>query len=243
MSVQGYLHSIQSLGTVDGPGVRSVVFLTGCPLRCSYCHNPDAWQGGTLSDSAEVVDRLRRFFPYIKDGGVTFSGGEPCLQPEFVADMAKTLRACGIHTALDTSGAILNEQVKRMLTHVDLVLLDVKMTTEADYVTHTGGHLGDVLAFLTYLEEIGKPVWIRHVVVPGINDGAADLARLRDLLAPYTVIERVELLPFKNLCIEKYRTLGIPFPLENVTPMTQNEWAAFCARSPFGASGKTSPKK
>ena len=223
----GYIHSLQSLGTVDGPGVRAVVFADGCPLRCAYCHNPDTWErrGEDRVDHAELAERIIRLYPYIKDGGVTFSGGEPCMQAAFFTELAKVLRARGLHIALDTCGEIFTPAVEELLDVVDLVLLDVKMTTEADYRRYTGGSLGKVMSTLASLEAYRKEVWIRHVVVPGINDTKEDIARLAELLRGYKCISKVELLPFKTLCREKYKNLGIEFPLEHTEAMPKDRLA------------------
>lgn len=220
--MKGYIHSLQSLGTVDGPGVRAVVFSEGCPLRCAYCHNPDTWEchEKDLAEHTELAKRIERLYPFIKDGGVTFSGGEPCLQAEFFAALACELKKSGLHIALDTCGEIYNEDVQRLLEVVDLVLLDVKMTTEKDYLRYTGGSLKKTLDFLGVLEKMGKEVWIRHVVVPGINDTEQDVLALKEILKPYSCIKKIELLPFKNLCKEKYKMLGLDFPLEDTPPMS-----------------------
>ncbi len=217
----GYVHSLQSLGTVDGPGVRSVVFLSGCPLRCVYCHNPDTWRAedNQLTDAEELARRLVRFYPFIKNGGVTFSGGEPLLQAEFVTEVTELLQKEGLHVAIDTCGAPVTPAVERLIEVADMFLLDIKMTTEEDYKRYTGGSLAATMAFLNRLEEMQKDVWIRHVVVPGINDTEGDVLRLAELIKGYACIKKVELLPYKNLCLEKYRTLGIPFPLEDTPPM------------------------
>lgn len=222
--MKGHIHSIQSLGTVDGPGVRTVVFTEGCPLRCAYCHNPDTWERREedLTEAKELAEKILRFYPYIKNGGVTFSGGEPCLEAEFLTELARLLKEKGLHLALDTSGAVLNERVKALLSLTDLVLLDIKMTTEADYAKYIGMPLSSVLSFLDVLQAMGKPTWIRHVVVPSINDTEEDILRLKALLGGYTCIEKIELLPFKTLCLEKYKSLGIPFPLAG-TPALSGE--------------------
>ena len=222
--MKGYIHSIQSLGTVDGPGVRSVVFMMGCPLRCSYCHNPDTWgAGGEEYEAEELVTKLRRFYPYIKNGGVTLSGGEPCLSAEFLLEVTRLLHKDGIHVAIDTSGAVLTEAALSLIDECDLVLLDVKFTDDEAYKLHTGGDLASPLAVLDRCEKIGKPVWIRHVVVPTINDTEEDGAALKALLSPYTVIEKIELLPFRRLCLEKYDALGIPFPLSDIPAATDED--------------------
>ena len=223
--MKGYVHSLQSLGTVDGPGVRSVVFLSGCPLRCAYCHNPDTWecQEKQLTDANELADRLLSFYSFIKKGGVTFSGGEPLLQAEFVTEVASILQKAGLHVAIDTCGSPITPATEYLLEVADLFLLDIKMTTEEDYKRYTGGSLQATMAFLDRLEEMQQDVWIRHVVVPGINDNEEDIQRLANLINGYTCIKKVELLPYKNLCLEKYHTLNIPFPLEETPPMRADE--------------------
>lgn len=226
--MQGYVHSLQSLGTVDGPGVRSVVFLSGCPLRCIYCHNPDTWERREeqLTDADALAERLLRFYSFIKNGGVTFSGGEPLLQAEFVCEVTKRLQERGLHVAIDTCGTPLTPAGERLMETADLFLLDIKMTTEEDYKRHTGGSLAATMAFLDRLESLEKDVWIRHVVVPGINDTEEDILRLAELIKGYTCIKKVELLPFKNLCLEKYQALKIPFPLEGTPPMKADDLGA-----------------
>jgi pyruvate formate lyase activating enzyme len=219
--MKGYVHSLQSLGTVDGPGVRTVLFTEGCPLRCAYCHNPDTWEmkKADLVDSKDIADKILRLYPYIKNGGVTFSGGEPCVQAKFVCEIATILKENRLHIALDTSGAVYNEDVEALLSVVDLVLLDVKMTNEQDYAKYIGGSLSDTLAFLERLDKKGIPVWIRHVVVPSINDNEESIRKLCELIKPYKCVEKIELLPFRTLCIEKYEALGIPFTLEGTPQM------------------------
>ena len=223
--MKGYIHSLQSLGTVDGPGIRAVIFTSGCPLRCVYCHNPDTWnmKEGTYTDAEEISRKVLKLYPYIKDGGVTFSGGEPLLQAEFVYEIAKKLKEKGLHIAIDTSGCIDNTEVDRLLEITDLVLLDIKMTTDEDYQKYIGTDLRRVLKFLDKLQSLGKDVWIRHVVVPGINDTGEDILKLKDMLKGYSCISKIELLPFKNLCLEKYESLGIEFKLKDTKPMASEE--------------------
>lgn len=230
--MKGYVHSVQSLGTVDGPGVRTVIFAAGCPLRCVYCHNPDTWttSENLLTDDRELVEKVLRFKPYIARGGVTFSGGEPLLQSEFFSSVAEKLKEHNLHLALDTSGAILDEPAKKLLSYIDLALLDIKFTTETDYRNYANGSLNAVLTFLEYLRANNIKTWIRHVVVPEINDDEEDALRLKELVSPYReVIEKVEFLPFRKLCLEKYQNLKIDFPLKD-TPEMNAEKAAALAR-------------
>lgn len=225
----GKIHSIQSLGTVDGPGIRGVVFMQGCPLRCGYCHNPDTWDrnGGEETVPEAVFEKIQRLKPYFKNnGGLTVSGGEPLLQAPFVRELFRLCHAAGIHTCLDTSGCIWNDEAAALLEVTDLVLLDIKMTDDADYRTHIGCSLEKPLAFLERLEERDIPVWIRQVIVPGVNDTEENITRLNALLAGRKNIERVQLLPFKKICITKYESMGIPFPFDRYPhcPAQTIEW-------------------
>ncbi len=222
--MKGYVHSLQSLGTVDGPGVRAVVFAAGCPYRCVYCHNPDTWHlsDGEITDSEELKERIARLYPYIKDGGVTFSGGEPCMQAEFFLELARGLHELGLHVALDTSGAVTDEAAMRLIRECDLILLDVKFTTEEEYQRYVHGSISGAIGVLELAERINKPVWVRHVIVPGINDTEAAMLSLAKLLSGYSCIERLELLPFRKLCLEKYERLGIDFPLKDTPAATRD---------------------
>ena len=217
--MQGRIHSFQSLGTVDGPGVRAVVFMQGCPLRCACCHNPDTWStdGGKIVSAEEIFRKIQRLRAYFgKDGGVTVSGGEPLLQADFVAELFRLCRADGISCALDTSGCVYNESVERLLSLTDLVLLDYKYTNDTDYKKYTGMSMQSAEDFLARLDALGKRVWIRQVIIPTLNDSEESVRRLYALSERYSCIEKTELLPFRKLCVEKYRALGIDFPLENI---------------------------
>lgn len=212
--MMGRIHSVESFGSVDGPGIRYVVFLQGCPLRCAYCHNPDTWPlaGGTEMSAQELFQKIRRYKPYFgEEGGVTVSGGEALLQPEFVRELFLLCHSEGINTALDTSGCVLGEAVLALLEETDTVLLDIKMTTEEAYATYTGGSLAATMAFLQELHRRGIPTWVRQVIVEGLNDTPEDIQALNALMAPYDNIVKVELLPFHKLCRSKYEKLGIPF--------------------------------
>ena len=222
--MKGYVHSLQSMGTVDGPGVRAVLFTEGCPLRCAYCHNPDTWEmkEESLISAKEIAEKIIRLYPYIKNGGVTFSGGEPCMQSDFLYEVALLLKEKNLHIALDTSGCILDDSTKKLLTLTDMVLLDVKMTDEENYEKYIGGSLERTVDFLSYLEAKGIETYIRHVVVPGINDRKEDILKLKEILSPYRCITKTELLPFRTLCLEKYENMGIKFPLRG-TPQMDRE--------------------
>ena len=226
MPMTGNIHSVQSLGAVDGPGVRCVVFLQGCPLRCVYCHNPDTWspEGGTPIETDELVRRALRFRPYWKNGGgVTVTGGEPLMQSEFVEEFFAKLHEHGVHTALDTSGAAGSlAQAERVLAHTDLVLCDLKFLTEEDYRKNCRADFNRVEHFLQLTAEKNVPLWIRHVVVPGLTDGIDHLRRVKARAESYPNFEKLEFLPFHKLCLEKYERLGIAFPLKD-TPAMQPE--------------------
>ena len=217
--MQGRIHSFQSLGTVDGPGVRAVVFMQGCPLRCACCHNPDTWNfgGGKIVSAEEIFRKIQRLRAYFgKDGGVTVSGGEPLLQADFVAELFRLCRADGISCALDTSGCVYNESVEPLLSLTDLVLLDYKYTNDTDYNKYTGMSMQSAEDFLARLDALGKRVWIRQVIIPTLNDSEESVRRLYALSERYSCIEKTELLPFRKLCVEKYRALGVDFSLENI---------------------------
>ena len=216
--MKGYIHSFQSLGASDGPGVRFVVFLTGCPLRCGYCHNPDTWEikEGTLYDAEEIVKKALRYRAYYgKDGGITVSGGEPLCQAEFVTEIFKTAKEFGLNTALDTSGCIMSDEVLKLLDFCDTVILDCKMANTEDYKKYTLCDKEKVDAFLEILDKKQINTWIRRVIVTGINDDEKSTKQLFNLEKEYSCIKKTELLPFKKLCIEKYREKNIPFPFES----------------------------
>ena len=210
----GRVHSIQSLGTVDGPGVRFVAFLQGCPLRCGCCHNPDTWEltGGTPYTAEALVQKATRFTEYFGEtGGITLSGGEPLLQADFVYEVFALCRERGIHTCLDTSGCVLNEAVRRVLTVTDRVLLDIKYTDDVSYRAHVGCGLQAPLDFLAELEARRIPTTLRQVIIPTLNDTAQNVLALKAIADSHTCVDKVELLPFRKVCQVKYDALGLPF--------------------------------
>ena len=211
----GRVHSIQSLGTVDGPGVRFVVFFQGCNLRCKCCHNPDTWDmaGGKEYTADEIVQKAVRFKEYFgREGGITLSGGEPLLQPEFAKEIFEKCRENGINTCLDTSGSVLNQKVKDLLEVTDRVLLDYKYTDDASYRENAGCGIDTVNAFLKYLQEKSIPVTLRQVIIPAVNDGEENIKRLKEVVKSHSCIDKTELLPFRKICAVKYESMGIPFP-------------------------------
>ncbi len=221
--VWGRVHSVQTMGAVDGPGVRFVVFVQGCSLRCVCCHNPDTWdaEGGQLLSAHELAERAERYREYFgSNGGVTVSGGEPLLQAPFVTAFFKGCHDRGLHTCLDTSGCILTDDVRELLRHTDLVLLDMKYTTAEQYRQYVGCDMQSPLAFLDYLQSMNKPVWLRQVIIPHLNDDEENVHRLAALSAQYSCVVKTELLPFRKMCSVKYDDLGIPFALADTPEPT-----------------------
>lgn len=224
----GRIHSFQSLGTVDGPGVRFVVFLQGCPLRCGCCHNPDTWDaaGGKEYDVSDVLARILRCKEYFgKDGGVTVSGGEPLLQAEFVRELFSLCRENGINTCLDTSGCLLNEEVLSLLDVTDRVLLDIKYTDEDSYRRYAGCSLEKPLAFLDELQRRRIPVWLRQVTIPGKSDDRENILRLREIARSRSCVDKAELLPFRKICQMKYDRMEISFPFGDIPEPTREKMA------------------
>lgn len=215
--LQGKINSFQSLGTVDGPGVRFVVFMQGCPLRCGCCHNPDTWDKntGNIYSTKQVLDKVLRFTEYFGEkGGITASGGEPLLQSEFLTELFSMCRQNNINTCLDTSGAILNEKVKSLLSKTDRILLDIKYTNSDDYINFVGCSLDKVIEFLEYLNSKKIPTTIRQVIIPTLNDSEENIKNLNDIILKHQCVDSVELLPFKKICKVKYDNLSIPFPFD-----------------------------
>lgn len=223
--IQGRINAFQTLGTHDGPGIRFVAFMQGCKLRCIYCHNPETWSmdSGKQYCAHEVLQKIIKYKPYFgKDGGVTISGGEPLLQAEFLIELFTLCKAYNIHTAIDTSGSILNDDVVNLLELVNLVLLDIKFTSDEDYMNYAGCSLEKVLDFLKLSDKLNKKVWIRHVIVPNITDSYDNIMNLKKLISPFKCVQKIELLPFKKLCLEKYEQMGLTFKLLE-TPETSQE--------------------
>ena len=224
----GRVHSIESFGTVDGPGIRMVIFLSGCPMRCLYCHNPDTWdpKGGTHMTAEEILDQYEQARPFYKKGGITVSGGEPLMQIGFVTELFEKAKKSGIHTCLDTSGITFNlgsqavmAHFERLLASTDLILLDIKHIDPKEHVKLCAQPQDNILAFAAYLEKKQIPVWIRHVVVPGITDREEYLYRLGRYLGTLKNVKALDVLPYHDMGKAKYRQLGIPYPLEDTAPL------------------------
>ena len=218
------VHSIQSLGTLDGPGVRFVVFTQGCHLRCKCCHNPDTWnmtEGKDFSPE-ELASRAERYKEYFgNDGGITVSGGEPLLQAREVAELFRLCKSKAINTCLDTSGSVLNEDVKKLLEVTDRVLLDIKYTNDDDYCENVGCSLKPVLEFLDYLDKMSIPTTLRQVIIPTLNDTEENIEKLKAIRDSHRCVDSVELLAFRKMCETKYQSLGIEFPLTNTPEPTK----------------------
>ena len=226
----GHIHSFESFGTVDGPGIRFVVFLQGCPLRCQYCHNPDTWgAGGTEYTVEQVVERALRYRNYFGDkGGVTVTGGEPLVQIDFVVELFTALKAKGVHTCVDTSGITFNPESpasvakhEKLLNVADLFLLDIKHIDEEACKRLTGQSNQNTLAFAKFLSEHNKPMWIRQVLVPHVTDDEESLQRTRAFIDTLGSVERVEVLPYHSMGEVKYEKLGIDYPLKGVQTPTK----------------------
>lgn len=231
--MKGYIHSIETFGAVDGPGVRFVVFFQGCPLRCQYCHNPDTWEisKGTPTDADSVLSKMLRNISFYKRGGITATGGEPLLQIDFLTELFKKAKEKNIHTCLDTSGIAFNpsdtQKIDTLVQYTDLVLLDIKHIDSNRHKALTGFFNNNILSFAKYLNEKNIPVWIRHVVVPGITDNKEYLEKLGNFLSAFGNIEKIETLPYHSLAKHKYKNLGMDYPLEKTPDATkeQAQWA------------------
>lgn len=224
---KGFVHSVESFGSVDGPGIRFLIFLQGCPMRCQFCHNPDSWKTGIGEERTadELLDQAERFRAYWGDnGGITVSGGEALLQIDFLLELFEKAKQRGIGTCLDTSAqlftrkALFFEKFERLMELTDTVLLDIKHIDDEEHRKLTRHSNANILDCARYLSEIDKPVWIRHVLIPGITDKDEYLVRLRDFLSTLHNIERIEVLPYHTLGVYKYEKLGIDYPLKGVQP-------------------------
>ncbi len=227
--IKGRIHSLESFGTVDGPGIRFVIFMQGCPLRCLYCHNPDTWdvnvEPAYLMSAQELLEEVLKYKRFILNGGVTVTGGEPLLQSVFLEEFFKLCREEGIHTALDTSGAITSTAAFDMLEYVDLVLLDIKAIDPDLHKELTKAKIDKPLTFLNHLQDIGKDTWVRHVVVPDLTDDTEQLERLADYLTQFSVIKKVELLPYHVMGVSKYEEMGMEYALKDTEALSSENLA------------------
>ena len=228
--VQGYVHSLESFGSVDGPGVRYVIFLAGCAMRCQFCHNPDTWnmQTGTPYTADALLEKAMRYRSYWgENGGITVSGGEPLLQIDFLIELFRKAKEQGIHTTLDTSGNPFTREepffgkFQELMKYTDLFLLDIKQIDDEQHKILTGCTNQNILDLARYLSDEKKPVWIRHVLVPQRSDNDEYLDRLRAFLDTLQNVERVEVLPYHTLGVYKWKELGLSYPLEGIDPPTK----------------------
>jgi pyruvate formate lyase activating enzyme len=217
--LSGYIHSYETMGTADGPGIRFVLFLTGCPLRCQYCHNPDTWrlQNGSRATVDEVMDEIGKYSDFLieSDGGITISGGEPLVQPRFLSNILRRCKETGLHTALDTSGFLGRRLTDPMLADTDLVLLDIKSSDPDVYKAVTGVSIEPTLEFARRLDADGTPVWVRYVLVPGLTDDVENVEGVAEFLATLANVERVEILPFHKMGEHKWEALNLEYRLKN----------------------------
>ena len=226
--MKGYIHSFQSMGAVDGPGIRYVIFLQGCPLRCGFCHNPDSWdmKKGTEYEASEIIEKVKRYKDYFgTEGGITLSGGEPLMQAEFAAEVFAIAKKEGIHTCLDTSGNFLgnepDENVLKLLSYTDLVISDIKHADKKAFKELTLGSLDKTISFLKLTEKLNIPLWVRHVVVPGVTDSKEEVSDMANLAKSFNNLTKIELLPFHKMCTPKYEKLGISFPFADIPECTK----------------------
>jgi len=228
----GHIHSIESFGTVDGPGIRMVIFLKGCPMRCLYCHNPDTWEpgGGTEMTVEQILQQFESSRHFYSNGGITVSGGEPLMQIDFVTELFEAAAAKGIHTCLDTSGITFRPdheasmaKMDRLLTVTDLVMLDIKHIDPEAHLTLTGQENTRILEFARYLDQKDIPVWIRHVVVPGITDQEEDLYKLGRFIGTLHNVKALDVLPYHDMGKAKYEKLGLDYPLKDIKPMEKEK--------------------
>lgn len=220
-NLMGRIHSFESMGLVDGPGIRNVVFLQGCPLRCSFCHNPDTWDfnGGYEVSPEDLVKKIIRFKPYFKNGGgVTFSGGEPLMQPKFLLKALKLCKENNIHTAIDTSGYG-SDYLDNILIYTDLVILDIKHTDEKNFKSLTGTSINKLFNFINILNQSNSRVLIRHVVIPGITDSIEHIESLNRIIKTIRNVDKIELLPYHTLGSHKYENLNFDYKLRHLKPM------------------------
>ena len=233
--MKGRIHSTESFGTVDGPGIRYVVFLQGCPMRCLYCHNPDTWaaHGGKEVSAEEIIGEFMKNRAFYSKGGITVTGGEPLMQAEFVAELFALAKEKGIHTAIDTSGVTFSEKnleaIDRVLDRTDLVMLDIKHINSEKHKKLTGVPNENILAFAKHLERRGIPLWVRHVVIEGYTDNESDLKELGRYIGGLRNLKALDVLPYHTLGKEKYKQLGISYPLEGIEPLSSE--AALSAKA------------
>ncbi len=224
--MEGFIHSIETFGTLDGPGIRMVVFLQGCPLRCKFCHNPDTWKfnQGEKITPVELLNKAVKYKNYYKNGGITFSGGEPLFQEEFLIECLKNFKKEGFHTAVDTSGYGKGDYVE-ILQYTDLVILDIKGIDKKSHKEMTGVEIDNYLKFKESVICNKNNIWLKQVIIPGINDTFSHMDQLANEIKDYNseLIEKIELLPYHTLGVQKYKELNIKYPLTDILPMEEEK--------------------
>lgn len=227
--MNGYVHSMETFGTVDGPGIRLVIFMQGCPMRCLYCHNPDTWalNKGNLMSVDDILKEYDKNKTFYKTGGITVSGGEPLVQIDFVTELLKKAKQKNIHTCIDTSGITFTpnsiEKFDELMKYTDLVMLDIKHIDPSEHIKLTSQKQDNIIAFAKYLEQKNIPIWIRHVVVPGITDNEKYLYQLGRFIGQLKNVKALDVLPYHNMGVVKYKNLGIDYPLKDVEPMDKDK--------------------
>ena len=225
----GYIHSVDSFGTVDGPGIRFVVFMQGCPMRCLYCHNPDTWAAGNgvCRTAKSIMEEYSKVKEFLKNGGITVSGGEPLMQIDFVTELFELAKSMGVHTCLDTSGATFDEKstekIDKLLGSTDLVMLDIKHIDNERHKILTGRSNDNILHFAKYISDKGITIWIRHVLVPSVTDNEEYLFRLGEFIGGLKTLRALDVLPYHTMAREKYKKLGVPYPLGDIPPATKEQ--------------------
>lgn len=222
--IKGNISSIETMGLVDGPGIRFVVFMQGCPMRCIFCHNPETWntKEKLLMEPLELIKRYQKYHNYYINGGITFTGGEPLMQPEFLIETLKICKNFGIHTCLDTSGFGIGKY-EEILKYIDLVIYDIKALEPTKYFEITGKNINESLKFLEICEKMNVPLWIRQVIVPGINDNEEYILKLKEYISTIKNVEKIELLPYHTMGTNKYEQLGIPYRLKGTKDMSNEK--------------------
>ena len=248
----GRIHSVESFGTVDGPGIRFVLFMQGCPLRCAYCHNPDTWKttGGREVSADEVISEYKKNAVFYKNGGLTVTGGEPLMQVDFLIELFELAKKEGIHTCIDTSGATFDksnteytEKLDRLLTLTDLIMLDLKQIDTDKHKALTGQTNENVLAFARYVDAKGIAIWVRHVVVEGYTDDENDLFRLGEFIGTLKNAKALDVLPYHTMGVTKYKELGIKYRLEGVQALSKIEAARAKQRILLGIKSSRNKKE
>ncbi len=248
--MEGMIHSIETFGTVDGPGVRYVVFVKGCPMRCQYCHNPDTWEmaGGTRMSTDEILEDYEKYKPFLRGGGLTVTGGEPLVQIDFLIELFEKAKEKDIHTCLDTSGIMFRRNVPeiyekyvRLMKVTDVIMLDIKHIDPEEHVKLTSQPSDNIFDFLKFLDEQGKEIWIRHVLVPGITLVPEYLERLGRFMAQFNHIKALDVLPYHDMGKEKYKKMGIDYVLKDIKPVGKEQ--AIEAKNIILAAMKEEKKK